>query len=148
MLPLKERPFVRCSPFSTLFPDADVRLNSARPHSAASSLPADAGPARGLRIRHDNRHRPGPLSLLPLTKEPNSPRQRLSPIKTRTMSVRRHNATKPFRMRTYTERGEGVLCVTSATRIRQRSKSLGIILLHKQRNNLFGMIFFQTRLFT
>jgi hypothetical protein len=42
MFALEDVPFVRFFPFTALFPDADVRLNSVRPRPAASSLPAGA----------------------------------------------------------------------------------------------------------
>jgi hypothetical protein len=52
MFALEDRPFVRFFTFFALLPDADLRLNSARPRPATSSLTADAGPARSRRIRY------------------------------------------------------------------------------------------------
>jgi hypothetical protein len=49
MFALEDVPFVRFFPFTALFPDADVRLNSVRPRPAASSLPAGAELTRSPR---------------------------------------------------------------------------------------------------
>jgi hypothetical protein len=107
MFVLEDGPFVSSL---ALFPDADTRLNSVRPRPAASSLPAGANLARCLRIRDDNRHSPATLSLLSIPKKAASPREdRLSLTKAGTMNTLIHDASKPFRMRTYAKmRGEGV----------------------------------------
>jgi hypothetical protein len=139
----EDRPYVSFSPFFALFPHADVRLNSFRPRPTASS-PSGAGTSRGPRIGHDNRYSPATLSLLSLPNEPAPQRQELlSPVRPRTISTHTHDASKPFRMRTYTEMGEGVVSrLNRHAKIRRGSKLLGMIFLHKQWNNCFGMIFF------
>jgi hypothetical protein len=108
MFVLEGRPFVRFFPFSALFPGSHTSLTSARPRLATSSLTAGAYLAHSPRIRDDNRYSPATLSLLPLPNKAASPRQHRSPqTKARTMNTLTHDATKPFRMRTYTEMGEG-----------------------------------------
>ena len=76
MLALGDRPYVSFSPFFALFPDPEVRLNSARPRPTASSLPAGADLASSPRIRDDNRYSPATLSPLSL---PNKAREAGSP---------------------------------------------------------------------
>jgi hypothetical protein len=145
MFALEDRPFVRFFPFPALFPGSHTSPTSARPR-LASSLTAGAYLAHCPRIRDDNRYSPATLPLLPLPNKAASPRQhRLSPTKARTMNTLTHDATKPFRMRTYTEMGEGVSHLNRHGKIRRGSKLLGMIFLHKKRNNFFGMKLFQKK---
>jgi len=99
---------VRFFPFSVLFPGTHTSLTSPRPRLATSSLTAGAYLAHSPRIRDDNRYSPATLSLLPLPSKATSPRQhRLSLTKARTINTLTHDASKPFRMRTYARTGWG-----------------------------------------